>query len=283
MTMPRASLAIALVTEVFVGNDAKSRLQQRLHEAREAGADLAVLPELPLNSWAPATKQARDRDAEPPGGERETVQAEAARRAGIALLGGVIRRDTDSGARHNTSLLFDDRGRVVTAYRKIHLPDEKGFWEAHHYQPGDDLPRVVEIAGFRLGLQICSDVNRPALSQVLAARGAEIVIAPRATPLASYERWKLVLRANAITACAFVVSTNRPANEAGVDVGGPSIAIAPDGGVLLESEGPMQCTTLERTTLEEARRDYPGYLDVRADLYARAWSEIADLSRQSCD
>src|ERR671919_1490511 len=86
-------LTVALISEVFWEPDGTARLRDRLAEAAERGADLAILPEIPLNPWSPATKQPRDEDAEPMGGPRATTQAEAAGEAGIGLVGGIIHRD----------------------------------------------------------------------------------------------------------------------------------------------------------------------------------------------
>ena len=263
-----------MITEVFWSKDGASRLAERLARAAEAGAGLAVLPELPLNPWSPATREPREDDAEPPGGRRHEIQAGAARLAGIGLVGGAIVIDPATGRRHNTALVFDAGGELVGRYRKAHLPEEDGYWETSHYEPGDEVPAVFDGFDLRLGTQICSDVNRPQGTHLLGALGAELILAPRCTPATSYERWKLVLRAGAVTACAFVVSTNRPGPEQGVPIGGPSIAIAPDGEVLAESTDPLSVVMLSPEALRAAREEYPGYLPVRADLYARGWSKL---------
>lgn len=270
------ALGIALVTEVFPDDRDGILLRGHLTEAREHGAQLVVLPEIPLNAWAPATKVPRDEDAEAPGGPRQRRMAEAAAAVGITLVGGAILRDPRTGTRHNTALVYGPDGGLVASYRKVHLPEEEGYWETSHYEPGTDTPQVVDAGlPFSLGLQICSDVNRPSFIQLLAHQGADIITAPRATPPESYERWKLVLRANAVTAGAFVISTNRPRPEGGAAIGGPSIAIAPDGTVLAESTDPVCVVTLERAALEAARADYPGYLKRFPDLYAKGWGDQA--------
>ena len=56
---------------------------------------------------------------------------------------------------------LDSAGEERLRYRKIHLPDEEGYWEAHHYEPGDRLHPPVEVGGFGIGVQVCSDANRP--------------------------------------------------------------------------------------------------------------------------
>jgi len=273
------AVTLALLTEVFPGPDGPPRLTERLREAVAGGAAIALLPELPLDRWAPATREAADGDAEPPRGPRWAAQREAARTADVALVGGAIVHDPETGGRHNTAFVFDREGRMRGEYRKAHLPSEEGFWEADHYQPGDAFAEPVLGLPLPIGVQICSDANRPAGSHVLAALGAELIVVPRATPAASWERWKLVLRAIAVTSCAFVATINRPGPEAGVPIGGPSALFGPDGSVLHESCEPLAVTTVDRTAVEDARRHYPGYLPVRHELYADAWASLRSRSR----
>jgi predicted amidohydrolase len=101
------------------------------------------------------------------------------------------------------------------------------------------------------------------------------VLAPRATEERTYQRWKVVFRAIGLTACCYVLSVNRPDPEEGVLIGGPSIAVDPAGEVLLETTDRIGIVTLESRVVTEARTAYPGYLPIRAGLYADAWREIA--------
>ncbi len=272
--MSPAHLTVALVTDTFPNDDDAPRLHDRLRAARDLGASLAVLPELPLNPWTPLTRQPSRADAEDPHGPRHRLLAAAARRAGLAVLGGAIVRDPGTGRRHNAALLLDADGQSLLLYRKIHLPDEEGYWEAHHYEPGDRLHTPARLAGWGIGVQICSDANRPQGCNALGAMGAEVILVPRATPPETWPRWELVLRTNAVTGCAYVISVNRPGTRSGGVVGGPSIAIGPSGDVLLETTDPVAVVTLERAALEAAREEYPGYLDVRADVYEEAWRRV---------
>lgn len=270
--MTERTLAVALVHEVFVGERGADRLDLRAREAREAGAEIVLLPELPMTRWVPATRRRAEADAEDPGGQCQQRMSAAARKVGIALHGGAIVRDPETGRRYSRAMLFDATGRLLATYDKLHLPHEEGFWETDHYQAGSYLTPPSREFGLRIGMQVCSDVQRPTLSHVLAAMGAELILAPRATPRVSYERWLTVLRANAITSATYVISVNRPGPETGVPIGGPSVAIAPDGAVLVATEAPMTVIQLERSAVETARRDYPGYLAVRSGLYARCWA-----------
>jgi predicted amidohydrolase len=269
-----ASLTIALISDVFVRPDEAPRLFDLLRQARSRGADLAVLPEIPLNSWSPATETPNENDAEEPGGTRHQTLSRAAHAAGIGVVGGAIVRDPKSGRRHNTALVFDGAGTLVSSYRKLHLPDEEGFWETRHYDPGDALPAVIQAFAMRFGLQVCSDVNRAEGSRLLGALGAEIIVSPRATEAATFARWKTVFTANAITSGTYVVSVARPRPECGVPLGGPSFAVAPTGEVLVETTDPMALVPLHRAVVEQARRQYPGYLATRADLYAEGWRHV---------
>jgi N-carbamoylputrescine amidase len=271
------TLTVALIGDVFFGADGEARLHARLAEAASRGADLAVLPELPLDPWVPATRDVREEDAEPPGGPRASIQGLAARAAGIGLVGGAIIRDPTSGLRHNTALLFDARGTLIAAYQKMHLPEEPGFWETSHYVAGDRTPEVVRAFGMPIGLQICSDANRPEVSHVLGAAGAEIVLVPRATEAGTWNRWKLVLTANAITSTTYVLSVNRR-DRLEVPLGGPSVAIDPHGRVIAESLDSVVTVTLSGAVVAEARRAYPGYLPVRTALYARGWRSLASAA-----
>jgi predicted amidohydrolase len=274
---PRADgkLTVALISEVFWEPDGIGRLSERLEEAAGRGADLAVLPELPLHAWRPSTKQAVDADAEPMGGRLMTAQAKAAAAAGIGLVGGIIHRDETTGRRTSRALVFDRSGEVVATYEKLHLPEEPGFWETSHYEPGRQPPRRIDAFGLPVGVQICSDINRPEGSHLLGAQGAMAVLAPRASEERTYQRWKIVFRANALTSCCYVLSVNRPHPEDGVLIGGPSIAVDPNGQVLVETTDAMAVVTLDAGMVQRARSAYPGYLPVRARLYADAWNELA--------
>jgi len=268
-------LTVALISEVYWEADGVARLAARLAEAADRGADLAVLPELPLNAWRPSTKEAREDDAEPMDGPRARVQAEAAAEADIGLVGGIIHRDPETGRRTSRALVIDQTGSVVATYEKLHLPEEPGFWETSHYEPGDAPPRRIDAFGLPIGVQICSDNSRPEGTHLLGADGAMAVVVPRATEERTYQRWKPVFRANAFSSCLYVLSVNRPHPEDGVLIGGPSVAYDPSGELLVETTDTLALVTLDASVVTDARRAYPGYLPVRARLYADAWAEIA--------
>src|SRR5438270_6223170 len=100
MSTAKNSLTVALVSDIFIYPEDAPRLREVLTQARSQGAELAVLPELPLNPWSPATETARDRDAEMPAGPRHQVLSAAACAARLGVVGGAIIRDPKSGRRH---------------------------------------------------------------------------------------------------------------------------------------------------------------------------------------
>src|SRR5690242_17264984 len=111
--MSHIPLTVALIRQVFPGPNSAAELRDPLTQARSLGAQLALLPELPLNTWAPATKNTQADEAEPPSGPRHRVMSDAARDAEIALIGGAIIRDPSSGRCHNPALVFDASGALV--------------------------------------------------------------------------------------------------------------------------------------------------------------------------
>ena len=97
-----------------------------------------------------------------------------------------------------------------------------------------------------LGIQICSGINRQGSSQILAAAGAGILIGPKeSTEFASYDTLQPVWVAN-----------------------------APNGKNLVESCDAITIFTARQSTIEQSRKDYPGYLQCRSDLYAREWNAL---------
>ena len=271
--MADGRLNMGLIHDVFFGDGAAERLDGLLDQAKAGSAELAVLPELPFDRWIPGTREVRDADGEAPGGPRHRRVCAAAKRAGLGVLGGAI--VVENGVRRNRALLADAEGEIVSRYDKLHVPCEAGFWERDHYEPGVKLSAPCDRFGLTLGLQICSDMQRPQTVTALAAMGAEVLLAPRATPPGSHERWRTVLRAAAIASACYVVSINRPRPECGVEIGSPSLIIAPCGEVLVESVEPLTMILLDRDTVAAARESFPGYLDVRADLYGKTWGSLS--------
>jgi len=263
----RSSRHLAAAGDLKVGLfSALNPAADDLREAHQQGCKLVILPELPFHRWCPAHPERHPQDEDLGRAER---QAQLAREAGLWLLGGSLLN------RRNTALLWDDQGRERMRCEKLHLPQEPGFWEADHFEPGQHGPEVCDALGFPLGIQICSDIQRPFGSMSLRYQGASAILVPRATEQTTFKPWRLVMQAMARMTACYVLSVNRPGPEMEVNLGGPSLVVGPDGEVLEESTESLVCAKLSREAIVRARSEYPGYLEVRGSLYARAWENLA--------
>ena len=136
------------------------------------------------------------------GGPRMTTQQEAAAEAGIGLVGGIIHRDAETGRRTSRALVFDGAGELVATYEKLHLPEEPGFWEPATTSPAPGAHGGSTRSACRRRADLLG--HQPARGDAAArrAQGAPAVLVPRATEETTYQRWKIVFRANALTTAA---------------------------------------------------------------------------------
>ena len=100
------------------------------------------------------------------------------------------------------------------------------------------------------------------------------MIVPRATPAETWPRWRLVLRADAVTSAAYVVTVNRPSPDSASPIGGPSAVIGPDGEVIIETTERLTVVRLDQQAVARARADYPGYLDYHPEVHERGWESV---------
>ncbi len=197
------------------GHDVEDNLEaaaKLLREAKEAGAELACLPE---NFSFIGLKDA-DKLAVAEGDGSGPVQqflSETARALGLWILGGTTVIKGDSARRvSNTSLLFDAQGKRVARYDKIHLFDvaipgrNEQYLESTHVTPGRQVV-VADTPVGRLGLSVCYDMRFPELYRELVARGAQWLAMPAAfTVPTGRAHWETLLRARAIENLCYVVA-----------------------------------------------------------------------------
>jgi nitrilase len=183
-----------------------------LREAKEAGAEVACLPE---NFCFIGLKDADKLGVAEPDG-RGPVQAflsDTARELSMWVLGGtIVLRSEDERRVTNTSLLFDAAGKRVARYDKIHLFDvaipgrEEQYRESNHVAPGRRVVLADTPVG-RLGLTVCYDMRFPELYRELVAGGAEWLSMPAAfTVPTGRAHWETLLRARAIENLCYVVA-----------------------------------------------------------------------------
>ena len=192
--------------------DNLSAAARLLREAKDAGADLACLPEnFAFMGIRDADKRAiAENDA---GGPVQEFLANTARSLGIWILGGTIGIARSAESRvANTSLLFDAHGVRVARYDKIHLFDvtvpgrNEEYRESTHVEPGQ-LPVVADTPVGRLGMSVCYDMRFPELYRALVDQGAQWLCMPAAfTVPTGRAHWETLLRARAIENLCHVVA-----------------------------------------------------------------------------
>jgi predicted amidohydrolase len=210
-------MKVALIQMNSPGDKARNLEQARdlIEQAvAEERPDLVALPEVwPVLSDDDAQKRAA---AEPvPGGEAYGLLQELAAKHRIVLHGGsIIERDgieRDGGALYNTTVAFDQGGRELARYRKLHLfdivtPDGKEYRESATFTRG---ARTVcfDALGTRIGLSICYDIRFPELYLQLARDGAKVILVPAAFTLQTgKDHWEVLLRARAIETQTYVLA-----------------------------------------------------------------------------
>jgi predicted amidohydrolase len=251
------------------------RAERLVARAAADGAELVLLPEKWNGVAAPAGLAELAEPLE--GGESVDAMAGWARSLGIALVGGSITERREGHERFsNTSCAFDEDGRLVAVYRKIHLFDvEVGglvYRESAAEEPGDE-PVLAELAGWSIGLSICYDVRFPELYRLLAVGGAELLVVPaNFTAFTGRDHWHVLLRARAIENQCFVAA----AAQAGEPVPGRpsyghSLVSDPWGTVLGEAaEGEtVVLADLDRDRLREIRERLPSLAHRQPEAYRK--------------
>jgi deaminated glutathione amidase len=183
-----------------------------LREAKDAGADVACLPE----NFAFMGIRDADKRGIAEADQRGPIQdflTFTARSLGLWILAGTIGIKSSEQSRvANASLLFDEQGRRVARYDKIHLFDvtipgrDEEYRESTHVQPGDSA-MVVDTPIGKLGMSVCYDMRFPELYRALSVAGAQWFAMPAAfTVPTGRAHWETLLRARAIENLCYVVA-----------------------------------------------------------------------------
>jgi nitrilase len=235
-----------------------------LAEAAAAGARVAVLPE----NFAIMGRREADKlaVAEAPGdGPIQTMLAQTAARLGIWIVAGTVPvRVADEARVAPASLVYDDQGRQVARYDKIHLFDvdipgrDESYRESASNRPGQDVV-VVDTPAGRLGLSVCYDVRFPELFRQMSVAGATWFTVPAAfTVPTGAAHWETLLRARAIeNLCAVVAAAQVGQHASGrltygysmiIDHWGRVLAVRPEqpGVVLADLDAVAQAETRQR-------------------------------------
>ena len=228
-----------------------------LERSRNAGADLAVLPE--VFTYRGDRAHSRDYVESIPGRSTEALAAKA-RELGMWVLGGSIPEVSDDPERsYNTSVLFDRDGNQVALYRKIHLFDvdiagKVTAKESERIRPGNEIV-YADIEGHRFGLTICYDLRFPELFRSLALMGCEAVFLPAAFTLQTgRDHWDVLIRARAIeNSCYMLASGLVGKHESGGETYGHSMIVDPWGTVVANMPDAVGIVTADLDFERQAR------------------------------
>jgi predicted amidohydrolase len=181
------------------------RVREALATVARQGADLAVFPEATQVRFGSDLRAAAEAVDGPFGREL----SEMAHKEHVALVAGVFEPAPD-GRVFNTAVAYDAAGRLVAAYRKIHLFDSLGQTESDLVAAGS-VPVVVDLAGLRIGILTCYDIRFPELARALVDQGAQLLVVPAAWaagPLKE-EHWATLVRARAIENTVWVAAAGQ--------------------------------------------------------------------------
>ena len=243
-----------------------------LERARAEGATLAALPE----NFAIMGRKEKDKVAvaETPGeGPIQAFLGHCARELGLWIIGGTIplRVENEPERVAAASVVFDDHGRSVGRYDKIHMFDvgipnrdapqrNERYRESTTVAPGGQ-PQVVPTPYGRIGMAVCYDVRFPALYRALAESGASFLTVPSAfTRKTGEAHWHILLRSRAIeTGCFVFAAAQAGTHENKRETYGHSLIIDPWGEILAEGdvEPGIIMAKIDPAKVETARRAIP--------------------------
>lgn len=237
-----------------------------IERAAASGAKLVVLPEA-FALFISNEQQQLGASEAGPGARVRPFLAEQAARHGVWLVGGTIPLLEPGSQRPRAAcLLFDDSGREVARYDKMHLFDvdvrdsQGSYRESDVFSPGVCAVTVPTPFGV-LGLSVCYDLRFPELFQWLREQGAELIAVPSAfTRRTGLAHWLTLLRARAIETQCYVIGANQGGeHNAKRATSGGSAIINGWGEVLAEAPFGETCIVAEvdRERLRAERRAMP--------------------------
>ncbi len=287
----------ACLVQHACGEDLDTNLQTSLDgiaSAAAQGADLVVLPELHRSRYFCQVEDAALFDlAESIPGPSCAALSAAASRHGVVVVGSLFERRA-AGVFHNTAVVFDRDGSLAGRYRKMHIPDDPGYYEKYYFTPGDLGFTPIQTSIGRLGVLVCWDQWFPEAARLMALAGAELLIYPTAIgwdtqddaseQARQLEAWTVIQRAHAVANGLPVLSCNRvghepdPAGGPGAQFWGHSFVAGAQGELLARADDQAQLLILEldMQRCEQIRRVWPYLRDRRIDAYAGLQRRLID-------
>ncbi len=274
--------------------DLRENLEQAvcaILDAADKGAQIVCLQELYRSRYFCQEEDAgRFALAESlPGPSTEALSKLAAEKQ-IVIVAPLFEKRAE-GIYHNSAVVFDADGSQVGHYRKMHIPDDPGFYEKFYFTPGDTGFQSFETRYGRIGVLICWDQWFPEAARLTALSGAQILFFPTAIGYQEFDdaekdkqaaAWQTVQRGHAIANGVFLAAANRVGKEDAIRFWGRSFVCDPFGEIIAEAaeDAPeiliAQC---DLGQIEITRQSWPFLRDRRIDAY----QDISRIYRGSDD
>ncbi len=283
-------VTIALI-QMSLGDDPKANLEKalkKIDEAARKGADVICLPELFKSRYFCDEEDAQNfKLAETIPGETTQAISKAARKANASVIAGIFEKRA-KGLYHNSAAVIDSSGKLVGIYRKMHIPDDPGYYEKYYFSPGDLGFKAFQTKHGRIGVLICWDQWYPEAARLTALQGAQIIFYPTAIGYFKEEKetatdmmsaWETIQRSHAIANGVFVVAVNRVGTEGKTTFWGSSFVADPFGVVIAKASKDKEETIIVKCDMgiiEDTRHTWPFLRDRRIDAYKGITSRFLD-------
>lgn len=285
-----SNLRVAVVQQRCTDN-AEYNLNHSIEKIREAakqGAKLVLLQELHTNLYFCQTENSQLFDlAETIPGPSTTKLGQVAKELGVVIVASLFEKRA-VGLYHNTAVVLETNGEIAGCYRKMHIPDDPGYYEKFYFAPGDIGFKPIQTSVGKLGVLICWDQWYPEAARLMALAGADLLLYPTAIGWGSQENddaeknrqrdaWVTIQRAHAVANGLTVLVANRtgfeaatPGSEQGIDFWGTSFIAGPQGEIIKEADLTQETILVADIPLhrhESVRRGWPFLRDRRIDNY----------------
>lgn len=287
--MTQHTLPVALVQHVCSASrdDNLQRSIDGIRKAAKQGAQLILLQELHTSLYFCQSENTRYFDlAETIPGPTTDVLADLALELQVVIVASLFEKRA-AGLYHNTAVVLERDGSLAGRYRKMHIPDDPGYYEKFYFTPGDLGFQPIPTSVGNLGVLICWDQWFPEAARLMTLAGADLLLYPTAIGWDSrddeqeqsrqQEAWLTVQRGHAIANCLPVLVCNRTGHEAdpsgyseGIHFWGGSSIIGPQGEVLAQTSAgcdDVLVTEVDLANTGELRQVWPFLRDRRIDAY----------------
>ncbi|MDH3256368.1 MAG: carbon-nitrogen hydrolase [Nitrospinota bacterium] len=270
------------LVQMACGKDAEANMETAKEGIRQAagqGAQIICLQELFQTPYFCQTEDhAHFNRAETiPGPSTEAMSPLAVELGVVLILPLFEKRST--GIYHNTAVVIDADGTIAGRYRKMHIPDDPGFYEKFYFTPGDTGFQTIPTRFGKIGVLICWDQWFPEAARLTALSGAQILFYPTAIGYQAFDEaiaekqaqaWQTIQKAHSIANGVFTVVVNRVGQEDQLNFWGRSFVSDPFGEVLAVAS-PKKPEVLivdcDLGLIEETRQGWPFLRDRRVDTY----------------